>query len=691
MLALNVNPTDNTPEARDLEFSALRYLGVNGVNHDLSADDLARGLRFGSTGASIWHMGPQAYAEPDLEKMDNHVAAAAKDFLQQPRPESTVHCSLMDEAGATALEVIAKSELSQKQFRVFLEKEGQSPETLGVADWDAVKLRADRAGGRLYYWSQRFRAWQVAEFFRLATETVHRHFPPYVKTTQNFSDGAVYMANFYLQGNDYYTWFKNGALDIAMSEDWTNGGATGELCGWNVALLRSATKYHHQPIHMYDITSFGRRPLDVKLKAYSDLAQGAKMLHFYSYNPVYAGHEPGWYQNWMMYPAVAEVCHEIGAAEDVLLDAMPRRAQAAMIYSIPYDIWSVVGVDNLMGMERMTTYLALRHAQVAVDVVSNDDVREGLLKPYRVAYLMGEQIDKRDVEPLTNWVRAGGTLVLLPGAASRNEFNQPMDDLDQSLHLKRGPVKTFEAYQRSSLYLNLLKPHGQINLADGTGSTGTAEVLGRHQDLPDGGEPLGATFEDGKPAAASYAVGAGRVVLVGFMPGLDYMYRALEEQKHDAEKQTAAPLDCVAVAMKIRGEAGVGKPGEPLRVPRAQHTANPLIYDSALRQFIVAPMRLPLPGEKTSPEAIEASHPLVEATLMEGSQGWAVPLANYSGSKIDEITLTIRVGTRDFGSIYTARQGKVEADVNHGVATVKLPLESTDIVYATWEKPGPVD
>ena len=37
-----------------------------------------------------------------------------------------------------------------------------------------------------------------------------------------------------------------------------------------LTLLRAATKYHHQPIAMYDITSFGRAPLEVKLKALSE-------------------------------------------------------------------------------------------------------------------------------------------------------------------------------------------------------------------------------------------------------------------------------------------------------------------------------------------------------------------------------------------------------------------------------------
>ena len=58
------------------------------------------------------------------------------------------------------------------------------------------------------------------------------------------------------------------------SEDWSNGAATFETCGWNVALLRAATRRHGQPIRMYCISSYGRRPLDVKLKALTDISEG---------------------------------------------------------------------------------------------------------------------------------------------------------------------------------------------------------------------------------------------------------------------------------------------------------------------------------------------------------------------------------------------------------------------------------
>src|SRR5690606_25191001 len=147
-----------------------------------------------------------------------------------------------------------------------------------------VRIEPKRDGHPvLYYWSQRYRAWNIARFFQQCTELARKHLPGGPGTTQNFSDGAVWMANFFQQGNDYFTWFRNRALDVAHSEDWTNQGATHQLAGWNVALLRAATKYHHQPIHMFCITSYGRSPLTVKLKAYADIAQGAKALGFFAY------------------------------------------------------------------------------------------------------------------------------------------------------------------------------------------------------------------------------------------------------------------------------------------------------------------------------------------------------------------------------------------------------------------------
>lgn len=682
MLGLNADDHNNTPGTRELENRSLTYMGINGVGRRLGDQDIRDGLRFGVEHASIWHMGRGQFSEPNLEKIEASLKSRAESLVAEGHADRIIANLLMDEAGALPLETLAGSEVIQQDFRHWLREQKHQPKDFGVDAWEAVKLatsRDDQPPLR-YLRSQQFRAWNIVNFFRQVTELSRKYYPPSVRTTQNYSDGAVYLANFFMQGNDYFTWFKSRALDLAWSEDWTNGGSTPQTCGWNVALLRAATKYHGQPIGMYDITSYGRKPMVVKLKAYSDIAQGAKSLYFYSYTPRYQSHERGWYQRWEMYPAVAEVCHEIGAAEEVLMDAMPRKAQTAILYSVPYDIWNV-GFDNSQGMERMHTYLALRHGQVPVDVLSNEDVRDGYLRDYKVAYLFGEQLDRRDVTPLADWVKRGGTLMLSPGAASKDELNQPSDALDKALGLERKPLETLQKFHGPGNQIGqVLKPQGKVSLLGDDGKqVATVDLLACRQQFGETREArVLARFDDGQPAAVEVARGRGRVLLVGFMPALAYIHEAWNKASvAEKREELVEPLAAVAQALALSGE----HPEKPVRVKRQDHFPVPFEYPAALRDFILAPGRL-----ARVERPVETETPQVEATFMEGETGWVVPLANYTGEPLKSLKLTIRPG-RASEAIYSARAGLLVENPRRGKEiTVTIPLESTDFVFAKWKK-----
>ena len=426
LIGLTMLDKNTSAGTRERELKVARILGFNGTSGHLDPADIPAGFQFGRTSAHVWYMGPGGFDEPLLDKMKGFVDQDGKTLAADPLRDHYLAAQIMDEATPPTLATMVGQPAHEAAFVAWLREQGRTPKDLGVDSWDAVKLTADRAAPNpsLYFESERFRAWSIAHFFKQSTGLIRQAFPAGARSSQNFSDGVVYVANFYSQGNDYFTWFRNEALELAWSEDWTNGGSTPQLCGWNVALLRAATREHGQPIGMYVIASHPT-PLDVKLKAYSDIAQGAKILDIYSYTPPYQGHEGSWYLKAPTYAAIAELTHEIGAAEDILLDAQPRPAETAIIYSRAYDIWTV-GVDNIEGQERMHTYLALRHAQTAVDVLDEDDVAAGKLKGRRVAYLFGEQLDRRAVEPLTQWVKDGGTLILSPAPATATNSIAPV-------------------------------------------------------------------------------------------------------------------------------------------------------------------------------------------------------------------------------------------------------------------------
>ncbi len=666
---------NHTPGTHGQELAVMARLGINGkANPPLTQADVDAGVLFGRWSTAIWFMGPGGFTQPKLDIMSRQIANRARLYHADPQRERYIYVKMMDEATATPLDRLAANPASQEAFRQWVRQQGWTLDRLGVNSWDEVKILPqqdpDRAG--LYVASQRFRAGTIVDFFATARSLVHEHFGSDVRSTQNFSDGSVYAANLYAQGNDYFTWFRRKALDLALSEDWSALGSTPQCGGWNVALLRSATKYHGQPIGMY-VISYGSL-LDTKLRAYSDVAQGAKSLNFYCYGPLYIGHEPGWSRTLHTHQAIAELTREIGAAEHVLLDAMPVQARTAIIYSTSSDIWDVRR-DNGMGHERMHTYIAMRHGQIAVDVLSEEDVVEGWLDGYATAYLFGDQVDQRACKPLGDWVKAGGTLVLAAGAGQRDELDRPMAELDEDLGLRRGSLERLQTMWTSGRGIDkALSRQGKVTLQ----SSGVAvDLLSRRQALTPGpGATVLARFEDGSPASLEQAAGRGRVVAHGFTPALAYVRAALLAAAHADQ---ARPDDDEADHPPTLNSVEATMQAESVLLTRGASLVPP-DFPAGLRDFILAPAR-----DHAGPQPVSVDAPQVEATLLQGTQGWVVTLANYSGRPLQHIKVTIRKGARPSGTVHHSRGDALnDTDARTDVVEVTLPLESTDMVFAPW-------
>jgi hypothetical protein len=662
--------------SEEAEKDVVVYTGVNGFATGLNERDLARGFSFTRVYNSAFYLGPSGYVDADWSRMRADLAADAKARHDDPNWSRVQHLKLIDEAMGPFLTTIAEDGKSQAAFREWWKKQRLSTIVTGIKRPRLVSDRSE-SDPRLYYYSQKFRAHLVADFFRRATELAHELYPPGVKTTQNLSDGPVIYANMYAQGNDYFEYFKSGALDVALSEDWTNASATSQLCGWNVALLRAATKYRHQPIHMYNIAYSSRRPIEVKLKAYSDIAQGTKLLDIYSYTPRYLGGEVGWAENPPMIEAVAELSREIGAAEQVLLGAMPVKAQVALLYSIPGDIWDA-GFDITLGNERMLTYLLLRHAQIASDVLSDADVEEGRLSGYRVAYLNDAVLPLRSARRLEAWVRAGGMAVLGVDGGTRDEFNGPSRYLSEALGIKRRNQRTTGPTLLPTGSYDKLPPD-LASLRIGPNGEAFRAPLRINSFEEDSQSDVLARFDDGQPAVISRRVGKGSVLAFGFLPATVYLRNALLASNGAGPRlQTPPPL----LAEAFRRASASTPATSPIQVP-AEELWGPLLtdYPAAVRALVAAP------AVAATRQPVAADQPLVETTMLEGERGFVVPLANYSGGMLPRVTLRVRPSGR-VTAIRSARLGELASDtLPDGTLVVHLPLETTDFVFGEWTAP----
>jgi len=609
----------------------------------------------------VWFARNDSYCQPDLEKMKARAAAAAAEFGRRGgRAADIVYGELTDEPTGQPLDFIAKDPAHVEPFRAWLKAMGRTPAELGAADWDAVRPVTPAQRGQspeLYYYSQRFRTRALGDFMAVQRRILEEAYGGTFPVLANFSDGAVYHANFYGQGVDYFELLDSPGQNAIWGEDWANLSSTYQCASYNVDLMRAAARPRGQKIGHHLIAHAGRKPWDIKLKATSELARGVKILNNFHYGPSWGSHEGGplwkcslWYSKPETWTANAELTREVGAVEDLLPEAMPAPARVALLYSSATDAWTVDG-NLAFGFDRMHTWLALAHGQVPVDVVSERQAADGLLDGYAACFLSGPNLARAAAEKLRAWVRRGGTLWLTAAAASRDEYDRPLDALDDLLPAARGEARELQKFRSSGRYLNTLAAKDEARWEGGA-----AEVLSVKQDLaPRPGARVLASFRDGSPAIVQGAAGSGRVTCAGFLPALSYVKTALDARKRLQEKSR-------------KGDAG-------REAALLQRTDNPWEYPAAVRDLLLAPVR-----DAGVAPPVACGVPLVDAVFMTCEKGFLVPLANYTMEPIDRLTLKVAV-PRPVARAESARHGAIEVrPAGPGAVELSLPLGNNDFV-----------
>ncbi len=629
-------------------------------------------------GGGIWLMKDGSYCNPDTERMKKNIADRVKLFHQQGKKlDDLVYCFLTDEPTGQPSAFIAQDPSYLKAFQAWLKKLGKTPADLLVDHWDEVKPVAESEREQfpaLHYFTQRFRTRALGDFMATQRGIIEETYGRSLPTLVNFSDGATYTANFYGQGVDYFELLNDDGQNAIWGEDWANGSSSYQCGAFNVDLMRAAARQRGQTIGHYLIAHAGRKPWDIKTKAASEVARGVKILKNFSYGVSWGSHEGGpfwkshtWYAHPHTWRANAEVVREIGGAEDLLLPAMPKPAKVAILYSSSTDAW-MLKRNSAYGFNRMHTWMALAHAQIPVDFLSEQQVDDDLLKDYKVCYLSGPNLTRTAAAKLKIWVENGGTLFLTAGAASRDEYNRPLPTLDSLLPAKRGQVKTLQPFLSSGSYLKNLKPQGLVKSGDTS-----MEILSLRQTLTahEGATIIGKS-EDGSSAIVSGRAGKGKVYCLGFLPALDYIKKAevARSQLEGPKKKNTPPSSHPAPPVIISARDIIANQPKT----RLERSRNPWDYPSDVRNFILTPVR----SADIAPP-LTCSVPLVDAIVMHAPQGIIIPLSNYTLEKIDKADFTLKVD-RPIKSVESIYQGKIDFQQQNQSINFSLPLNASDYV-----------
>src|SRR5262249_34470974 len=284
----------------------------------------------------------------------------------------------------------------------------------GVSFDGPVKYTTDRKD-QLFYYSQIAAKEKGGAKFAAATAYYKRKG---VLTGANHSPHA----NSLVPELEYIRPFKLKAMSMPWPEDyaWQIPEFSPQVVGYLLSGLRAGAKYDDLPIHMYVMPhSPGQIPSEFRLSFYAAIAHGARIINYFCAVPSAVAYTANYIDSTTtkMWQQVHKCTHEAGVFEDYVLDGKVRPAKVGLLLSSVDEL--VTGVTNfnlaVHNNERKAIYYALKHAQVPVDFLSEDDVVDGRAKDYSLIYVTQQYLHSKAVDALQKWCEAGGTVVALCG------------------------------------------------------------------------------------------------------------------------------------------------------------------------------------------------------------------------------------------------------------------------------------
>jgi hypothetical protein len=537
------------PELARQATETLRLLGFNVMGGVPVSVLQEAGMR---TYAATWHL--VADPEESVASWKKGEAAQIAKALGTPDGKWTyqnmAHYVIADEIQTMDFRKVDRAKLN-RWFRDYLRGKGETDQSLGKpiegVEYPAEAMyaktlprEADLPIRKIMYYAGKFGQWWSVKQLRQTTDLVRGTFAEHgirMKTETLPSDHSFFNAwgppacGMGYRGLDLFEIGAQEAVDVLSAEDWLGlnhmyGPSTtwtGAMAfGYLSAILRSGIGDRSVALRAL-IT-----PSDdgyLRLKAYSALGQGAKSFFFWTFGPTYIGTENYWSDLRSEYEGIAKCTRALEKAEPILSGAKLVRDPVAILYSVSHDLWHTD--DPASFVENRLTWVALRHLGVQPDFLREEDVEAGRLKDYKVLYITGQCVTRKASQKIDDWVKAGGVVYLCAGAATRDEFYEPylapFAAAVWPADATKKMIKQTGHQFNERVDLPTIKPITTVAIAPASRPTPVRlPVLGIRLDVRGSSRRNEARFADGAQASQTASHGAGKVVAVGFMPGLAY-------------------------------------------------------------------------------------------------------------------------------------------------------------------------
>jgi len=355
------------------------------------------------------------------------------------------------------------------------------------------------------------------------------------------------------------------------------------------------------------------------------------------------------------------------------MPARTRKARVAILLSEASDVWELQGesqgavapaadgkpasqASNASQEERKALWNCLRRNGYLVDLLTENDVKDGYLKDYKALYVCGHNLERHAATTIKKWVEDGGSLFMTCGAARKDEFDEPMDVLDATVG--RGNVVKAEYYRgplRAKMELLFLQPLGKVmsweGVGDGIGPIEFAALASKETFAVGSGKPiLRFEGEDRIAAMVRAKSGSGTGYYIGTLPGQAYIKKGMRLQ----------PM-------------GKGGPES-----NASHF-EPHDLD-ALASTVI---RKPLASANVQPDF--RAPPGVVCNILEGPKATVLTVVNLTRQqtgKLSNVSITIP-GSPKFAKVSSGQKATVKLDGNavEGAVTVILAeLDDADVI-----------
>lgn len=427
---------------------------------------------------------------------------------------------------------------SQERFREWLQKKYGSLENLNVAwhrtftDWKQVE--PPRFGTILTYTD--FMDWRVfygeklAEDLKMRNDAVKAVDPAHVTTSHapNPSPLVRTLADPYDPTDDFlmkdsvdyfgtsfypkltavqYNWKLNRqvlAMDLTAS---MTGGR-----GFYVGELQSGFGVHGTTVGS-EVT-----PNDLEMWTWGMVSRGARAINFYAFYPMNAGYESGGYGMIQLDGTLTvrskragETAKKIQENADLLLNAKPKQAEAAIVFSPLVPLLG--GYDEEDTRTAMHKALAGYHRMffernIPVEVLSSRELAGADLGKYKLIVLPYPlMMTKDEAEALKEYVRGGGHLFVEARPGWVNEEGHA-----------EGAVPGFGWTEMLGVRESSIDPGKEVAVKwDGAEFSGAS--FAEHFTVLDEKARVVAKYADGRAAGYEHSYGKGSAILLGTFAG----------------------------------------------------------------------------------------------------------------------------------------------------------------------------